>query len=417
VVKTKYRHIKDNFVLGPDISDFHPNDYESKNIISQMSIVWHRAEDFNVYDKEGNKWIDMTSGIFVTNSGHSNPKVIKAIKDQLDRQLSFSFMYPTEIRKKLAKKILGISPQHFEKVVFLNTGSEALDSAYKLIKYWASKNNKRYIVCFEGSYHGRVLSADLMSGGPNNSSWSGAKDEDIVFLKFPYDSSTKFDPSLLPPAGEIAGFVLETYQGWSSQFYPQEYFNDLYKFAKDNGCLICFDEVQAGLYRMGKLYGYMTYDDKIKPDIVCLGKAVASPLPMSVILSTAELIDGAKKMGGTHSGNPLCCAAAMANIDILNDPRFQEELSHKVKVFENRMERLEKYSCIDYVNARGLVGAILFYDKKISDHVVVNMVKQGVLPVNTWSHSIKLGPPLTIAPEALEEAFDVIEKIILDVGE
>ena len=416
MVKTKNRHVKDNFVLGPDLSDFHPSDYESKNIISQMSVVWHRAEDFNVYDKEGNKWIDMTSGIFVTNSGHSNPKVIKAIKDQLDKQLSFSFMYPTEIRKKFAKKILDISPQHFEKVVFLNTGSEALDSAYKLIKHWASKNNKKYIVCFEGSYHGRVLSADLMSGGPNNSSWSGVKDEDVIFLKFPYDSSAKFDSSLLPPASEIAAFVLETYQGWSSQFYPQEYFNDLYKFAKENNCLVCFDEVQAGLYRMGKLYGYMTYDEKIKPDIVCLGKAVASPLPMSVILSTAELIDGAKKMGGTHSGNPLCCAAAIANLDILTNPDFQEELNYKTKIFENRMQRLEKYSCVDYVNARGLVGAILFYDKKISDHVVVNMVKQGILPVNTWSHSIKLGPPLTITVEALEEAFDVMEKIILDVG-
>lgn len=416
MIKTKHRHIREDFSIEIDQLIHQTNIHESKNLRSQLPIKWDKAVDFNVYDVKGNKWIDLTSGIFVTNSGHSNPKIKKAIKEQLNSDLSFSFLYSTDIRNKLTKRLLEISPDYFEKVVLLNTGSEALDTAYKLIKYWASKNNRKYIVCFEGCYHGRVLSTDLMSGGPANSSWSGVKDEDIVFLKFPYDSNTKFDTSLLPPADQIAGFVLETYQGWSSQFYPQEYIDDLYNFARNNGCIVCFDEVQAGFYRMGKLYGYTTYGDKIKPDIICLGKAVASPMPMSVVLSTTELIDGAQKMGGTHSGNPLCCAAALANIDILTDLKFQEDLSYKTKIFEERMKQLEKHSCVDYVNARGLVGAILFHEKEVSDRVVIGMVQQGILPVHTWSRSIKIGPPLTITPDALEETFDVIEKIILDIG-
>ncbi len=110
----------------------------------------------------------------------------------------------------------------------------------------------------------------------------------------------------------------------------------------------------------------MTYGKNIKPDIICLGKAVASPLPMSIILSTSQLVDGAKKMGGTHSGNPLCCAAVIANMDFLNDEEFQEELCQRVGIFERRMKLLEKFSCVDYVNARGMVGAILFQKRSIN---------------------------------------------------
>jgi acetylornithine/succinyldiaminopimelate/putrescine aminotransferase len=284
-----------------------------------------------------------------------------------------------------------------------------------MIKHWATKNNRKYIVCFEGSSHGRVLSADLLSNGPNNSEWSGVSDDDIVFLKFPYDTSSRFDPSLLPPPDEIAGFILETYQGWSSQFYPQHYFEELYSFIQSSGCLLCFDEVQAGLYRMGTLYGYMSYGEEIRPDIICLGKALASPMPMSVVLSTSALVDGTPKMGGTHSGNPLCCAAAIANLKILSDRHFQENLSRKARVFEHRMISLEKYGCVDYVNGRGLVGAILFKDRTIAEKVVEAMVFNGVMPVHTWSQSIKIGPPLTITEPALEEAFDVIENILREV--
>jgi acetylornithine/succinyldiaminopimelate/putrescine aminotransferase len=413
-VKTKHRYIKEDFHMDVSISDAHPSVYESKSIKSQLPVTWHKAIDYNVYDKFGNKWIDLTSGIFVSNSGHSNPKISKAIKEQIDKGLSFSFMYPTEIRSQFAKKILNISPKHFEKVVLLNTGSEANDTAYKMIKYWATKNNRKYIISFKGSYHGRVLSADLLSNGPGNSKWSNLEDDSIIFLDFPYDPESKFDPSLLPPAEQIAGFVLETYQGWSSQFYPQEYIDDLYKFIKTNGCLLCFDEVQAGFYRMGTTYGYMTYGEQIKPDIICLGKAVASPLPMSVVLSTAELIDGAEKMGGTHSGNPLCCAAALANMDFLTDEKFQKELDQKIKIFEKRMKLLERFNSVDYVNARGMVGAILFHEKKQSDDVVTQMVMNGIMPVHTWSRSIKIGPPLTIPEEAIQETFNAIENILLE---
>jgi 4-aminobutyrate aminotransferase / (S)-3-amino-2-methylpropionate transaminase / 5-aminovalerate transaminase len=414
MIKTKHRLIKDDFVLDTDKNNYHPSIHESKNVRSQLPMVWDKALDFTVQDADGNKWIDLTSGIFVTNAGHSNPYVKDAIKRQIDKDLTFSFLYPTEIRRDLTKKILDVSPPHFEKVVLLSTGSEATDMAYKLIKFWSTKNKRKYIICFEGSYHGRVLSGDLISGGPNNSYWSGVKDDDLVFLKFPYDPDSKFDPSLLPPSDEIAAFMLETYQGWSCQFYPEDYIKDLYSFAKSNGCLVCFDEIQAGLYRMGSLYGYMQYGD-FEPDIVCLGKAISSPLPLSVVLSTKELIDGAQKIGGTHAGNPVCCAAALANIEFLTDKGFQRGMVQKIELFEKRLKSLEKFEQVDYINACGMVGAILFKDKQRATDTVMELVRRGVMPVNTWHASIKIGPPLTISLEALNEAFDVIEETLRGV--
>ena len=412
MIHTTHRKINDDFKIDDNLDGFHPSKYESINIRCQLPMRWHKAKDFYVFDEYDNKWIDLTSGIFAMNAGHSNSFINDAIKRQLDSDLVFSFLYSTKIREQFAQKLLDVSPDHFEKVALLNTGSEANDTAYKIIKYWAKTNNRKYIVSFRGSYHGRVLSTDLMSFGENNSDWSNVKDENIIFLDFPYDKKEKFDPSLLPPADQIAAFMLETYQGWSSQFYPDKYLKDLYNFAKQNGCLVCFDEVQAGLYRMGEIYGYLTYGEHIKPDIICIGKALGAPLPMSVVLSTKELIDGAKKMGGTNAGNPLCCAASIANIEFLTDKTFQSQLKEKIEIFEKRLKNLEKYDIINYVNARGMVGAIIFNDKKDANMVVVNSVRNGVMPVNTFSTSIKIGPPLTITIDALHEAFDVIEGII-----
>lgn len=416
MIKTEHRIIQDDFYLSDDLTNINPCEHESVNLRAQLPIEWHKAKDCYVYDESGNKWIDMTAGIFAANAGHSNPAVNKAIKEQLDSDLSFSFFYPTKIRNQLAKKILDVSPDYFEKVILLNTGSEATDMAYKMIKMWAKRNNKKYIICFKRSYHGRTLSSDFMSGDAKSTDWSNLKDDDVVFIKFPYRGED-FDPSeLVDDPSKIAAFFIETYQGWGAWMYPDNYIKNLYDFAREHGALVCFDEVQAGLYRMGELYGYMSYGDYIKPDIICLGKGLSSPMPMSAVLSTTEMIDNTTKIGGTHAGNPLCCAATIANVDFLTDPEFQESLSEKVKVFEKRFGDLIKYESIDTINVKGMVAGIIFHDPTKANEVVVESVRNGVMPVNTWSTSIKIGPPLTISVDAINEAADVIEECIKNVS-
>jgi len=411
MVKTKNREIKDSFTLEIDKYRKEKHKYEPSNIC-EMPIKWNKAVDFNVFDDLGNKWIDMTSGIFVTNSGHLNPKVVEAIKNQLDDELMFAYQYNTDIRLKFIEKLLDISPKHFEKVVLLNSGSEATDAAYRLIKLWGKKKKKKYIVVFEGNYHGRVLGSDLLGGTSHSTSWSNIVDEDIVFLKFPRKGD-ELNIKDLPPLDDIAAFFLETYQGWGSWFYPQKYIDKLYQISRENNILFCFDEVQSGFYRMGTLYGYQTYND-YEADIVTLGKGLTSSLPLSAVLSKKEIIDIDVKanLSSTHAGNAVCCAAGLANLDFLTDKDFQKDFQQRVKLFEKLNKELEEEVGVEVVNVRGMVSAIIVEDGKMGDYITEYCVRNGVLPVWTKRESVKLGPPLTISSEAIIESMGVIKEAI-----
>ena len=412
MISTKNRIIKDDYKLEDTNLTIKKRNYESIALSDQMPVVWHKAKDFNVFDRDGNKWIDMTAGIFTTNAGHSNPVICDAIKRQVD-ELAFSFLYNTEIRYQFVEKLLEVSPPHFEKVVLLNTGSEVTDIAIKLLKFWAVKNNRKYVITYNGSYHGRTLGSDFICGTETSTDWSGMKDPFIKFIDFPYEDQ-EFDPNSLPSPKDIAAIFLETYQGWGAWMYPEKYLKSLYNFAKEHDILICFDEIQSGFYRMGELYGYMTYGDYIKPDLICLGKGLSSSLPMSAILATRQLIDVNKRasVGGTHSGNPVCCAASKANIEFLTDVQFQIDLKEKCKLFEKLSNNLLQYDCITHVNTKGMVTGLIFKNDETATRIVKNCIKNGVLPVCTFKNAIKLGPPLTITLAAIKEAFDVIEQCI-----
>jgi 4-aminobutyrate aminotransferase / (S)-3-amino-2-methylpropionate transaminase / 5-aminovalerate transaminase len=413
-IETRHRKIIDGYKLEETELNIRRHELETKANGHQIPVVWDSAIDYNVFDKQGNKWIDMTSGIFAANAGHSNPKIKEAIQNQLDKNLIFAYQYITEIRQQFVEKLLDSSPDHFDKTILMSTGSEVTDVAYKLIKLWAKKNNKKYIVTFNGSYHGRVLGSALVCGSKEAASWSSVVDDDVIFIDFPIDQAAEFDPSMLPPADQIAAFFLETYQGWAAWMYPPQYIQALYKFARDNGALVCFDEVQAGFYRMGEMYGYMTYGENIKPDLICLGKGISSSLPMAAVVGTEEVIDvdlGAN-LSGTHAGNALGSAACLANLEVLTDEQFQKDLKQRVAAFEERSLKLLKYDCVTAVNARGMIVGIVFDTTERTNKIVFDCVERGVLPVCTFRESIKLGPPLTIPVDAIHDAFGVIEECI-----
>ena len=390
--------------------------YEPSNI-SEMPVKWHKAKNFNVYDDRGNKWIDMTSGIFVTNAGHSNPQISKAIKDQVDAGLTFAYQYNTDIRNEFIEKLLEISPSHFNKVVLLNSGSEATDAAYRLIKLWGKKKNKKYIVVFTGNYHGRVLGSDLMGGTSTSTDWCNLKDNELWFLPFPKEGE-ELDLNDLPPLDETASFFLETYQGWGAWLYPQKYIDKLYKISRDNDILFCFDEVQSGFYRMGELYGYMTYGD-YKPDMITLGKGLTSSLPLSAVLSTKEIIDvdSSANLSSTHAGNAVCCAAGLANINFLTSDEFHNDFQERVELFERLNKELEHEEGVEVVNVKGMVSAIIVKDSEMGNYVTENCIKNGVLTVWTKRESIKLGPPLTISKSAIIEAMGIIKDFIRSYNE
>ena len=415
MITTEHRYIKDFQFDVKSYRDFKHN-YEPSNIC-EMPIKWKEAKNFYVFDDSGNRWIDMTSGIFVTNAGHSNPYINDAMKEQIDSNLIFAYQYNTDIRNKFIEKLLEISPSHFNKVTLLNSGSEATDAAYRLIKLWGKKNKRKYIVVFTGNYHGRVLGSDLIGGTSTSTDWSNIKDSEIWFLPFP-KKGEKLKLKDLPPLNKIASFFLETYQGWGAWMYPKEYIDEIYKICQENKILFCFDEVQSGFYRMGELYGYMTYGD-YKPDIVTLGKGLTSSLPLSAVLSTKEIIDvdSSANLSSTHAGNAVCCAAGLANLEYLTDDLFQTNLKKKVKLFEKLNKELEQEEGVEVVNVKGMVSAIIVKDGDMGNYVAENCVKNGVLTVWTKRESIKLGPPLTISESAIRESMGVIRDFIRSYNE
>jgi 4-aminobutyrate aminotransferase/(S)-3-amino-2-methylpropionate transaminase len=414
MIKTKNRHIRDDFTLSPSELTINKQNNEPKSLGSQVHVVWDKAKDFNVYDRDGNQWIDMTAGIFTANAGHANENIKNAIKAQLDSDLIFAYQYETEIRDRFVTKLLEISPDYLNKAIVLNTGSEATDAIYRILKSWARHNKRKYIICFNGSYHGRVLGSALMGGSKTDTMWSGLNDDDIVFIDFPYSDNEVFDPNLLPPKEMIAAFFLETYQGWGACMYPPDYIKKLYDFAKENDVLVCFDEVQSGFYRMGELYGYTTYGDYIQPDLISVGKGLSSCLPISAVLGRADIIDldPTTNLSGTHAGNAICCAAALANLEFLTNSEFQEDFQKRAAYFEERCEKLLDLELVSKVNYKGMVAGIIMNSTETANKAVESCLLNGVLPVCTFRESIKLGPPLTISMDAIEEAFDVIEDAI-----
>lgn len=415
MIRTKNRYIRDDFVLLPSELTINKQNNEPKSLGSQVHVVWDKAKDFNVYDRDGNQWIDMTAGIFTANAGHANEDIKNAIKAQLDSDLLFAYQYETEIRDRFVTKILDVVPDYLNKAILLSTGSEATDAIYRIIKSWARQNHKKYIICFNGSYHGRVLSSALMCGSKTATMWSGVNDEDVIFIDFPYCDDDIFDPNLLPPKEQIAAFFLETYQGWGACMYPPDYIKGLYDFAKESGALVCFDEVQSGFYRMGELFGYMTYGDYIQPDLIGLGKGLSSCLPISAVLGRADIIDldPTTNLSGTHAGNAICCAASLANLNFLTDAAFQQEFQKRARYFELRCQKLLDLELVSKANYKGMVAGIILESIEVANKVVESCLLNGVLPVCTSRESIKLGPPLTITMDALEEAFDVIESAII----
>jgi acetylornithine/succinyldiaminopimelate/putrescine aminotransferase len=257
------------------------------------------------------------------------------------------------------------------------------------------------------------LSNDLISGGKERASWSGVSDDAVIFLDFPYDESKQFDPDLLPAADEIAGFIVETFQGWGAWFYPKKFLNDLATFAKKNDALVAFDEMQAGFYRLGPLYGYMTYG-AIQPDIIALGKGITSSLPLSAVLSRKELfnIDPKADLHGTHSGNAVAAAAGLANIEFLSSAQEIARRKKLIPIFEKELKSLQTSSLVTQVNVRGLIAGIIFKTTEDATATVKVCIERGVLPVCTNRNSIKVSPPLTITPDALKEAIGVIREVL-----
>ena len=417
---------------------------ESRSMHGQMPIVWDRAKDFQVFDRWGNCWIDFTSTIFVANAGHARDEILEAIRGTLDKELLHTYSYATEVRADFLDALIAKTPANFEKAYLVSAGTEATETMLKLVRLHAQANGKRRpgVISFDGSYHGRTVGAAQVSGNADQRAWMAFDDPNIFRLPFPYpwdaqgntvntspeqmfdDHLTALSDAGIDLAQDIGGILFESYLGWSAAFFPEKYVQLWRDAADKHGFLITFDEIQSGFGRTGKLFAYERYG--VVPDMIACGKGISSSLPLAAVLGRADIMDlpDVGSMSSTHSANPACCAAGLANLKAICDGGLVEESARKGRLLHDRLNALRDRhpARIRQIAGDGMVAALIFYDPntgKPETHlpsiICERALRQGLLLVHTGRESIKIGPPLTIPDDALAEGLDVLEEIIEDV--
>ncbi|NBH70608.1 aspartate aminotransferase family protein [Clostridiaceae bacterium] len=402
----------------------------------QLYAVWDHATDFHVYDKWGNKWIDLSSGIFVTNTGHGNPEMVKALEKMIQKPMLNSYYYFLEERSLLTEQLAKMAPEGMDKVFLLTTGAETTECALKLCRLHGIKQDKKKLgmIAFNGAFHGKTLGAQTMAGKPNSWKWIGNLDPCIYHLPCPTDPFEDMaqiydedkgrklferDIKELEASGvdldTIAGAIFEPYQGWAALFYPIGYIKALREFLTEKGALLVSDEVQAGFGRTGKLFGYEYYG--VDVDIICCGKAISGALPLSAVLSSAEILDVDGSLNSTHGGSPLPCASALANLKYLEEHHLVNESKRKEKILLNKFNELKKKfpDRVKTIHGMGMAFAAVVVkpgtkelDVELVDRIIERAFEKGVMSIRTMTGTIKVGPPLTISDEALKEGMEVL---------
>jgi 4-aminobutyrate aminotransferase / (S)-3-amino-2-methylpropionate transaminase / 5-aminovalerate transaminase len=402
--------------------------YEPVAMRGQPPVIWSRAEGFQVWDPYGNCWIDWSSGVLITNAGHGRQEIIDAIARQASSKLLTNYCFPSEIRADLVERLSRLMPEPLKKVFLLTTGSEAVECAIKLCRTHGVKvggRSKHVIVSFDKSFHGRTLGSQQAGGIPALKEWIVNVDKGFVQLPFPDgfrtpDTSFDYFQRCLHEAGvsapHVAGVMLETYQGGSASFAPVEYMKQLRSWCDAHKVLLVCDEVQAGFGRTGRLFGFEHYG--IVPDLTTWGKGISSSLPLAAVIGRPDVMDlhPAGSMTSTHTGNPVCCAATLACIDIIVKEDLAGNALRMGTVLHSGMQALKrKYpQQIGWVDGKGLVAGVACVkpgtkepNGELAWTIVENAINKGVLmfsPVGFGGGTVKICPPLVINEEAMLES-------------
>ena len=440
-VRTKYRTIQTPLPVPESLPIFEElAKSEPRSMRGQPPVVWHKAEDFTVSDRWGNRWIDWSSGVLVTNVGHGRKEIKEALKEAIDQGLLASYVFVHERRMKLTRMLRELSPDPCNYQVFLlSTGSEATENCIKLAKTYGLEKygpQKKFFLTFQCAFHGRTMGAQLAGGMERQKRWIGHLDPSFIQVPFPdgfKNEDTSFDLFLQTLAQknvkpqDIAGVMTETYQGGGPDFLPVEYAQKLEAFCREHDIVMCYDEVQAGFGRTGKMFGFQHYG--VTPDLIACGKGVSSSLPISVVMGRKDIMGlyPPGSMTSTHSASPLPVAAAIASLEVLQKERLVEHAAAMGEILVPELERIQgKYPrVLGCVHGRGLVAGIQVVkpgskepDPETALQVNVACFRKGLLmfaPVGASGECIKIAPPLTISEEALRESLQVFAEAVEEV--
>ena len=400
----------------------------------QARVCWDRAQGVVVTDVDGNTFIDWTSGVLVTNVGHSHPYLVKAVQAAAAKLMN-NYECLNEPRVAAAEKLVQILPRHLDKCFFLSTGSEATEACIRIMK---RQTGKFEILSFHGGFHGRTYAALSAGGLSGPKKGYGPTLPGSIRVPFPYCYRCPFrakpeacdllcldfveDAVRANSTGSLAGVLVEAYLGAAGfVFAPEGWFPRLEKWIRSRGLLFSLDEVQSSFGRTGKMFA-MEWES-LTPDLVALGKGIGSGMPASAVAARGDVIGvlGPGEMSSTMGGNPVACAAVVAVVEIFEREKLEENALRIGALMKSRLEQIrENCPFVGDVRGRGLVmGVELVKDKmtkepapELTRKLIDVAAQSGLLigSVGVFGNVIRVAPPLVISEDEALESLDLFEK-------
>ena len=384
-----------------------------------LPVVLARGEGVFVWDVEGKKYYDFLSAYSAVNQGHCHPRIVNALKEQAETLTLTSRAFYNDALgayEKYMSEYFG-----FDKILPMNTGAEAVETAIKLCRKWAYEkkgiveNEAKIIVC-ENNFHGRTTTIVSFSNDPDARKNFGPYTPG--FIKIPYNDMEALKVALKEE--NVAGFLVEPIQGEAGVFVPDAgYLTEARNLCAQENVLFIADEVQTGIARTGELLA-CDYEN-VKPDVLILGKAVSGGVyPVSAVLANNEIMEVIKpgQHGSTFGGNPLAAKVAIAALEVVKDEKLAENAKHLGEIFRERMNIfIAKTDLVNAVRGKGLLNAILINDTEDSStawDICVALKENGLLAKPTHGNIIRFAPPLVMTEEQLHDCCDIIERTITD---
>jgi ornithine--oxo-acid transaminase len=384
-----------------------------------LPVVLTKGEGVYVWDVEGKKYFDFLSAYSAVNQGHCHPKIVKALIDQAQTLTLTSRAFYNDtlgVYEKFVAEYFG-----FDKVLPMNTGAEAVETAIKVARKWGyekkgvAENQAQIIVC-EQNFHGRTTTIISFSSDPDANTNFGPFTPG--FIRIPYNDLDAL--AEVAKQANVIGFLVEPIQGEAGVYVPDEgYLASAKEICSKNNILFIADEVQTGIARTGKLLA--VDHENVKPDILILGKAISGGVyPVSAVFANDDIMMVIKpgQHGSTFGGNPLAAKVAIAALEVVTEEKLAENSERLGQLFRKEMNRIiEKTDLILKVRGKGLLNAIIVNDtedSKTAWNLCVELKNNGLLAKPTHGNIIRFAPPLVMTEEQLMECVAIIEKTIMN---
>jgi 4-aminobutyrate aminotransferase len=413
--------------------------HEPPCMADQLPLVWDHAEDVWVYDVDGNRYLDFTSGVLVTNVGHSHPRHVEAIRQQSGRLMN-CYSFPTQERIELSERLAELLPANLDKIFLLTTGSEATEAAIRIAKRYSGKHE---ILAFSGAFHGRTYGSMSVAGAMSTRKKFGPPVPGGIVAPYAYCYRCAYDKTFpdcgfscvkaldrvveSASSGDLGAVITEPYQGAAGFINPPEgWLKELERWTQDRGLLLIVDEVQSSFGRTGKMFAIEW--EKVKANLLCIGKGIGSGMPTSALAGESDIFRCMEpgEMSSTTGGNPLASAAALAVIEIMQQERLPDRARDAGAYLLTRLNELKvKYECVGDVRGVGLALGMEIVENKstkipwaaLSREIILGAAEYGLMMGKVGFHGnvVRIAPPLTIRQQECDLAIAVLDRVLSEV--